>query len=274
MAGTLTSFTAMAVGARELSGELNTTQILFYRSVVCLLIVITLLQIYGWQQVRTSLFTAHFVRNTAHLAGQFGWFYAIAFIPLAEVIAIEFTVPVWTAILAVIFLGERLTGPRLIAIVMGIIGLMVILRPGLEVVHPAAFAVLGSAVCYGITYIQTRKIAAEDSALCVLFYMVVVQLPIASALAISDWAVPSASAWPWIVVVAGGALGGHYCITRAVHLVDATVVAPMDFFRVPLIALIGFLLYGELLDWFVLAGALFMFAGNYTSILAEKRRTV
>jgi drug/metabolite transporter (DMT)-like permease len=272
MVGTLTSFTTMAIGARELSADLNTTQILFYRSAVALVIVCALLQISGWQQIRTRFLSAHVIRNVAHFGGQYGWFYGIAFIPLAEVVSIEFTVPVWTALLAVIFLGERLTIPRVLAIGLGVTGLLVILRPGLEVIHPAALAVLASAFCYGVTYIQTRKVAGEDSPLCVLFYMIVVQIPIATGLVLTDWTVPQLHSLPWILVVALGALGGHYCITRAVKLVDATVVAPMDFLRVPFIAAIGFLMYGEKLDWFVLAGAVIMFGGNYISIRAEKRR--
>ncbi len=247
-------------------------QILFWRSVAGSVIVVVLLQYSGWSQVRTSLLSTHVVRNVTHFCGQFGWFYGIAFIPLAEVISIEFTVPIWTAILAVLFLGERLSGPRLVAIVMGFIGLLVILRPGLEAVHPAALAVLGSAFCYGVTYILTRKIAPVDTPLCILFYMIAVQLPIAFAFILTDWKIPAAGDWPWIVVVAAGALGGHYCITRAVTLVDATVVAPMDFIRVPLIAVLGFLLYGEMLNWYVLTGAVLMFSGNYFSIMAERRK--
>lgn len=272
--GTLVSFMAMAIGGRELSEELSTFQILFFRSVIGLVVISYLLYRSGWHLIRTSAISTHLLRNFAHYGGQFGWFYGLAFIPLAEVFAIEFTVPVWTAILAVFLLGERLSGARIIAIGLGVAGMLIILRPGLEVMKPAALAVLGGAICYAIAYIKTKKLAHIDDPLCILFYMTVIQLPLGLIPALYDWRAPSIEAWPWILVVGVTALSAHYCITRAMQLVDATVVVPMDFLRLPLIAGVGFMLYGEPMEWAVLLGALVMFTGNYVSIQAEKRKLV
>ena len=272
MVGTLVSFMTMAIGGRELSDELSTFQILFFRSVIGLLVISFLLHRRGWQQVRTPAISIHFIRNLAHYCGQFGWFYGLAFIPLAEVFAIEFTVPVWTALLAVFFLGERLTVPRMIAIGLGIVGMLIILRPGLEVMKPAALAVLGGAICYAISHIKTKKLAHIDTPLCILFYMTVIQLPLGLIPALYDWKTPSVDAWPWILMVGLTAMSAHYCLTRAMKLIDATVVVSMDFLRLPLIAAVGFLFYGEPLEWAVLIGALVMLIGNYISNRAEKRR--
>jgi len=272
MVGTLVSFMTMAIGGRELSDELSTFQILFFRSVIGLLVIACLLHRSGWQQVRTPAISIHFIRNLAHYCGQFGWFYGLAFIPLAEVFAIEFTVPVWTALLAVFFLGERLTLPRMIAIGLGIVGMLIILRPGLEVMKPAALAVLGGAICYAISHIKTKKLAHIDTPLCILFYMTVIQLPLGLIPALYDWKTPSVDAWPWILMVGLTAMSAHYCLTRAMKLIDATVVVSMDFLRLPLIAAVGFLFYGEPLEWAVLIGALVMLIGNYISNRAEKRR--
>ncbi|MBN1007812.1 DMT family transporter [Amphritea sp. ZJ14W] len=272
MVGTLVSFMTMAIGGRELSDELSTFQILFFRSLIGLLVISILLQRSGWQQVSTPAIPIHFVRNLAHYCGQFGWFYGLAFIPLAEVFAIEFTVPVWTALLAVFFLGERLTVPRMIAIGLGIVGMLIILRPGLEVMKPAALAVLGGAICYAISHIKTKKLAHIDTPLCILFYMTVIQLPLGLIPSLYDWRTPSVSAWPWILMVGLTAMSAHYCLTRAMKLIDATVVVSMDFLRLPLIAAVGFLFYGEPLEWAVLIGALVMLTGNYISNRAEKRK--
>ncbi|MBN0989778.1 DMT family transporter [Amphritea sp. RP18W] len=272
MVGTLVSFMTMAIGGRELSDELSTFQILFFRSLIGLLVISILLQRSGWQQVSTPAIPIHFVRNLAHYCGQFGWFYGLAFIPLAEVFAIEFTVPVWTALLAVFFLGERLTVPRMIAIGLGIVGMLIILRPGLEVMKPAALAVLGGAICYAISHIKTKKLAHIDTPLCILFYMTVIQLPLGLIPALYDWKTPSVDAWQWILMVGLTAMSAHYCLTRAMKLIDATVVVSMDFLRLPLIAAVGFLFYGEPLEWAVLIGALVMLTGNYISNRAEKRK--
>lgn len=272
MVGTLISFMVMAIAGRELSEELSTFQILFFRSAIGLLIISYLLHRSGWHQIQSTALPTHFFRNLAHYGGQYGWFYGLAFIPLAEVFAIEFTVPVWTAILAALILGERLTVPRMIAIGMGLTGMLIILRPGFEVIAPAALAVLAGAFCYAIAYIKTKQLAHIDTPLCILFYMTVIQLPLGLVPSLLDWQTPSIEAWPWILVVGVTALSAHYCITRAMQLVDATVVVPMDFLRLPLIAVVGFILYDETMEWTILFGALVMFVGNYVSIQAEKRK--
>jgi len=272
MCGTLFSFMAMAVGGRELSGHLSTFQILFFRSLVGLAIVGGIMAVVRENPGKTRLFSLHFIRNIAHFGGQFGWFYGIAFIPLAKVFAIEFTLPVWTAILAAWLLKERFTLPRMLALALGITGMLVILRPGLGGMDTASAAVLTGAVCYALSHTLTKKIAAQDSPLAILFYMTLIQLPIGFVLSLSHWTVPAPNLWPWLVVVGSAALCGHYCMARALTLAPATVVVPMDFLRLPLIALVGWILYNESLDILVLAGAVIMLAGNLVNIRAEQRR--
>ncbi|WP_250655428.1 DMT family transporter [Alkalimarinus coralli] len=271
MLGTLSSFSLMAVAGRELSETLSTIEILFFRSLVGLLIVCTLISRKGWGLVRTRHLSTHIVRNLAHYGGQFGWFLGLAFIPLADVFAIEFTVPVWTAIFAVVMLGERMTGSKAIAILLGLTGMLIILRPGIEVVQPASIAVLLSALCYGLAYIKTKSLVGTDSPLCILFYMTVIQLPLGLLPVLADFTMPQLFEWFLISLVAITALSAHFCIAKAMQLVDASVVVPMDFMRLPLIALIGFLLYNEPLDWAVLVGGTVMFLGNYINIRAESR---
>ncbi|SIQ26172.1 DMT family transporter [Marinobacterium stanieri] len=272
MVGALFSFMAMAISGRELSAEFTTYQILFFRSVIGVLLISFLVSRSGWAQIKTHRFKGHLIRNVAHFGGQYGWFFGLAFIPLAEVIAIEFTTPVWTALLAAIFLGERLTLPRLTALVLGITGLLVILRPGMGAVHPAAFAVLAGAIGYSLTYIQTKSLSATETPLCILFYMTLMQLPMGMIPSLMDWKTPSLGSVPWIVLVGVTAMSAHYCMTRAFKLADATVVVPMDFMRLPLIALVGYLFYSEVIDWPVAVGAAMMLAGNFVNILAEHRK--
>jgi len=273
MSGTLVSFMAMAIGGRELSAQLSTFQILFFRSVIGFLIVAFFLGCSNWRQILTKHLQIHVLRNVSHFGGQFGWFYGIAFIPLAEVFALEFTVPVWTAVLATVLLREQITQARVAAISFGVLGVFLILRPGLAVISPAALAVLGSAFCYALSHTLTRRLALVDTPLTILFYMTVIQLPLGFVTSIFDWTTPSLAMLPWIIVVGVAALSGHYCMARALAIADAIVVVPMDFLRLPLIAAVGFLFYHESLDWFVLAGGVVMFTGNFLNIQAEKKRT-
>ena len=273
MSGTLVSFMGMAIGGRQLADQLTTFQILFFRSLIGLLIISFLLWRSNWQQIITRSFKTHVLRNIAHFGGQFGWFYGIAIIPLAEVFALEFTVPVWTALLATVLLGERITRARSTAIACGVLGVVIILRPGLAVINPASLAVLGGAFGYALSHTLTRKLAQVDTPLTILFYMTLVQLPLGLATSIPDWSIPSAAMWPWILVVGVTALSGHYCMARALAIADAIVVVPLDFLRLPLIAGVGALMYQEPVDWLVLAGGAVMFTGNIVNIRAENKRS-
>lgn len=273
MMGALASFVAMAIGGRELAAaRISTFEILLFRSLVGLVVVSMLLARSGWGQISVRRFGLHLVRNVSHFGGQFGWFYGIAMIPLAEVFAIEFTAPTWTAIIAALLLGERMTRSRLLAIGLGIAGMLIILRPGLAVIHPAALAVLGAAACFAMTFVLTRPLAHTESALGILFYMTVIQLPIALIPAMAHWVTPPPALWPWLLVVGGTGLSAHYCHTRALRLADATAMAPMDYLRLPLIAVAGLMFYGEAPDWFVFAGAAVMIAGNFVNVLSERGR--
>ena len=270
MSGALVSFTAMAISGRELAAELTTFQILFFRSLVGLVVVAILLQRSGWTQVETRMFGTHLVRNLAHFGGQYGWFYGLAFIPLTEVFAIEFTVPIWTAILATIFLGERMNRLRALAIALGFVGVLVILRPGVAIVSRGALAVLGGALGYAASHVFTKRLSSAETPLAILFYMTMIQLPLGLVPALPGWVWPSAAAWPWVVVVATTALSAHYCLARAFGLADASVVVPMDFLRLPLIAIVGFVFYDEALQVWVLVGAVIVFAAAWLNLKSAR----
>ena len=272
MGGALLSFATMAVGARELSGALHTFQILVIRSSIGLLVVSLILMRKGWGQVRTQQLPLHFCRNSAHFCGQFAWFYALGFIPMSAVFAIELTTPLWTALLAVILLGERMTVSRASAIGAGIAGVLVILRPGASAIHPAALGMLGGAMAYGLTHTLTKKLAAGNSSLAILFYMMSMQLLIALVPASYYWVTPRAQQWPLLLLIGIAGLSAHYCLIRALLLADATVVIPMDFLRLPLIALVGYLLYRETVDVHLVAGSLLILAGLMANLFRERRK--
>lgn len=271
MSGALFSFMAMALGGRETAGELSTFQILFFRSAVGLVFILALLSRSGWHQLKTPNFGLHVTRNLAHFAGQYGWFYGIAFISLAEVFAIEFTVPIWTAIAAWFLLGEQLTQTRIVAIAMGIVGILIILRPGEGIISVAALAVLGGAFGYAISHTLTKRLTDNNTPLCILFYMTIIQLPLGFIPSLNNWVWPSAHAWGWLIVLGITAMSAHYCLARAFKLADATVVVPMDFLRLPLIALIGFLFYNEPVDIWLYVGATIIVAGTLVNVRGEMR---
>jgi drug/metabolite transporter (DMT)-like permease len=269
MGGALLSFTLMAVAVRGLLPVMGHFEILFLRSATGLLILLPVLMRYGLGPLRTQRIGLHTVRAIFHFGGQYAWVYALAMLPLATVFAIEFTMPVWTALLAVLLLGERLNRSRITMLVTGFAGIFIILKPGVDSIPPAALVMLAGSFCYGAAIIGAKKLAASDTILAILFYMCVVQGPIALFFALPQWVAPQLADLPWIAAMGFAGLASHFCMTRAFRLADATLVVPIDFLRLPLIAAIGALFYGEPLEFSVLLGAAVMFAGTYYSIRRE-----
>ena len=272
MSGAVLSFSAMAIAVRQLLTHMGIFEVLFLRTFIALIAVVTYCSFNSFAPLRTGRIGIHTVRNVAHFAGQYCWVFAISALPLATVFAIEFTMPVWVALLAYFFLGERLNGPRLVMLTLGLVGVMVILKPGVGVIQPAAFVMLLGALCYAGNMITTKSLTKTDSILAILFWMNLIQSPLALIPALPTWSAPTLVDTPWIFCLAGGSLFAHYCMTRAFRLADATVVVPIDFMRLPLIAVVGALLYGEPLDPWVFVGAAIIFCGTYYSISRESRR--
>jgi len=257
---------------RELQKHMGSFEIVFLRSLVMLALGSAMVARAGVATLRTRRIGAHFGRNLIHLLGQILWVYSIGALTLATVFAIEFTMPVWTAILAALFLHERLTTPRLVQLALGLIGVLIILRPGMGAFHPAAVAMIIGSLCYASSFVFTKRLSSTDSALAILFWMSVIQAPISLALAIPQWVTPPAADLPWIIGVGCGAFFAHYCMTRSMMLVDATVAVPIDFIRLPLIAVVGAVFYNEPFDPMVIVGAAVIFAGTYYSLSREARR--
>jgi len=277
MVGTLLSFSVMAVSIRELSrGGFNIFEILAVRSAGSLVILSTLLIIRPSLRVhalprRMGLNT---LRNTVHYASQYAWALSLTMLPLAMVFALEFTMPAWTALLAVWLLHEKLTPSRIGVVVLGLIGVLVILRPGIAGVNPAAFLVLGAAFGYAITMIATKQLTRTETTFGIIFWMAVMQFPL--SLIGSDPHVFLHLQLNHLLPVLGVAIAGttsHYCLSNAFRSGDATLVVPLDFMRIPLIAVVGWALYGESLDIFVPLGALIIVTGVLWNLRAEARKT-
>lgn len=271
MGGAVLSFSFMAIAVRELLRTLGTFEILFLRSLVSLILLLAVLPYFGLRALRTQRFGLHVVRNLFHFGGQYAWVYAIGMLPLATVFAIEFTMPVWTAVLAVPLLGERLNRGRVVMLALGLAGILIILKPGFAQVPPAALVMLAGAFAYASTMIATKRLVGSDSAFAVLFYMSVIQAPLGLILALPGWVTPGLAELPWVIAVGATGLSAHYCLTRAFRIADATLVVPIDFLRLPLIAVVGMLFYGEPLEFSILLGAAVIFAGTYYSIRRESR---
>jgi drug/metabolite transporter (DMT)-like permease len=275
MTGTLLSFSAMAVSIRELSRTLSVMEILVLRAGIGLAIVgvVAALRPELRQTISRDRFGLHLLRNTVHFASQYLWAMSLLVLPLATVFALEFTMPAWTILLAPIFLGERLTPSRIGAVILGLAGVLVILRPGLATFQPAALFVLVAALGYGAQNIVTKKLTMTQSTFAIVFWMNAIQLVLALAGAGVSFADKIAlDQSPVIAVLGSAGLFAHFCLSNAFRAGDASVVVPLDFLRIPLIALVGWWFYAEPLDVFVFAGAGLIVSGIVWNLHSEAHR--
>jgi drug/metabolite transporter (DMT)-like permease len=271
MAVSIASFVLMAVAARQLGDHMAPSEILLVRSVVSLAILVVLRPKLGADPFGTRRLGLHIARNIVHFAGQYAWVWGIALAPLAVVTAIEFTTPVWVALLAALLLRERIPPPRRLAIAVGIVGVFTIVHPGLSAFGPAALIVLAGAFCFAVAILMVKTLLRTDRVTAVVFYMTVVQLPMGLIASLYVWVWPVMSDAPWIAAMGATALSAHYAMGRALALGDASFVLPIDFLRLPVVALIALLLYRERIDPWTMLGATLIFGGNYWSVRHETR---
>jgi len=274
MLGAIASFVAMAVAGRAIQVEMNTFELMLYRSAIGFVVVCAALAAgrTGFAAVRTVHAGLHLRRNLFHFTGQNLWFYAVLLVPLGQLAALEFTNPIWVALLAPVMLGERMTRARLVAAALGFVGVLIVAQPGVAPLGPGHAAGLLSALCFAMNLVYTRKIMAFDGVLCVLFWMTLSQGAMSLALALPGGVpAPSAAVTPWLVVVGVTGLSAHYALTSALSHAPASIVAPMEFLRLPVVAVLGALVYGEPLHVAVFLGAALIVAGNLIGLRAESR---
>jgi drug/metabolite transporter (DMT)-like permease len=267
MSGWLGLMLIMPVAGREAAREIDLIQVMELRSIIGFFMLYPLIhRSGGLASVKTARLWLHVSRNFVHYLAQYGWLLAILLIPLAQVVSIEFTMPIWTAILAVTFLGERMDVWKNVAVALGLVGVFIIVRPGMGEVSAGQWIALATAVGFGISITMVKSLTRTESALAVMFWMVVVQSAIGLLPAIAVWRWPSTVTWAWVVLIAFCGTFSHYCMTRALRHADATLVVPMDFLRVPLSALVGWLVYTESIDLLTAVGAGLILAGNMLNL--------
>ena len=267
MAGWLSLMVTIAIAGREAQRGLAVFQIMELRSLIGLLLIAPLVRAAGGlAAMRTQRPREHAARNLVHYAAQYGWFVALTLIPLTQVVAIEFTMPIWAALLAVAFLNERMNRWKVLAITLGVLGVGLIVRPATTGLSAGQGIALAAAVGFAVSVILVKSLTRSDSALAIIFWMLVWQSLLGLLPALWVWRWPSATVWGWVLVVAFCGTFSHYCMARALQHAEATVVVPMDFVRVPLTALAGWLVYAERVDLFTVLGVLLILTGNLLNL--------
>ncbi len=275
MTGAIVSFSSMAIAGRTLSGDLSSFEMMMYRSFIGLAIILTVGAVFGkFGEIRVDRLRLHGLRNLCHFTGQNLWFSALPLITLAQLFALEFTSPIWVVVFAALFAGEALNRPRLFAVALGFVGAMMVARPGVGG-DPLGLAIAASsAIFFAGSIVSTRMLTWTETTFGILFWLTVMQAVMGVVTTGWDGHItwPSAENWPWVVMIGLAGLLAHTCVTNALAVAPAIVVTPMDFLRLPAIAIIGAAFYAEPFNVWVLLGAALIFAGNYANIWAETRQ--
>lgn len=264
------AFMSMVMIVRYLSDRFNTGELAFWRAFLGLALLAPIFIRSGGALVRTNRFSLHLLRNVMHFVGVAGWFYAISRMNLSTGMSLQFTVPLFTILLAILFLREKVDPARWIATVIGFCGVLVILRPGVEPVTLAAIAAIVSALGYGVANIATKVLMRNCTSDTIVFYMNIMHLPMALCLA---WAmggvgIPATADIPWLFGLAASATLAHWLLAKALGEADASLIIVVDFTKLPWVTLGAFVFFAEAPEVWAWVGAAVIFS----SILFIVRR--
>ncbi len=261
-------FTGMPIAVRTLSDHMGPAEIIFFRSALGLAFMAPYFLWTGKRPLRTNVLKLHVQRSAINFVGMVLWFYALALIPFGEAVALHFTMPLFIVLMAALFLGERVGAGRWATTAAGFAGVLIVLRPGVVEIGLPALAVLGSAVFYGAAVIAIKVLTRTESAAVITFYSHLIMVVLAAIPTVVWWGAPRVEDAPYLLLLAVCGTLAPFAVTRALRVMDASVVAPLDFLRLPFTAIAGFFLFAEIPDRWTIFGALVIIGA--TSYLARR----
>lgn len=265
-------YVGMAVMIRYLSPTFTTFELLFFRNLVALLILAPWMMRVGRDAFRTTRLPLHFFRTVLAYIGMLGLFYGISRVPLGDVIALQFTQPLFIVFLAVPILGERLERRRVATAVVGFLGVLVILRPGFAEIGIATVAVLVASLVYAGSNLCIKLLVRTDPPNRTVIYVNLLMLPLSLVPALFVWKTPDAEELLLLALLGIVSFCGVFGLTRAYNVAEASAVVPYDFLRLPFAAAAGYLLFGEATDAWTWIGATVIFAAAYLLVRFEARK--
>ncbi|MBM3521379.1 MAG: DMT family transporter [Alphaproteobacteria bacterium] len=262
------AFACMGATARHLTQVLPPQEVIFFRNALSLIWMVPWIARVGFTALRTAHFGMYAGRSLLAFLSMLCWFTALANLPLAEAVALGFTQPLFSTVLAVVILGEVVRVRRWTATIVGFLGAMVILRPGLEAFNIAHLLVLGASLTGAITTVVVKQLTRTEDPNTIVTYMTLLTTPFALLIALPVWEWPVAATWFWLVALGFFATCGHQASTRAFKYLDASLVMSLDFIRLPLSATIAWIAFTEVPDmWTWIGGGII---GTATIYIARR----
>lgn len=241
------AFAVMWALIRLASATLHPFEIVFFRNIIGLAVLSPMLLRHRGL-LKSARMPIHLRRATSGFIATLGTFYAIANAPLATVLAINYTAPLFATVGAVLLLGESIHARRIAALLVGFAGMLIVLRPGTAPLTPGLIAAMLSAVATGLSYIAVRSLVGSDDSRAVAAWSFILMTPPSLVVAVFVWRWPSVQAWPLLVAIGFAAAIGQSALSNAFAASEASAVLPYDFVRFGLITAFGIGLFGERYD--------------------------
>ena len=256
---------------RHLSAEVHPFEIVFFRSAIGIIVLVPILARTGFVSLKTKKFDLHVWRTAINLVAMLTYFLALSIAPLAEVVALGFTAPLFAAVLAVLILREALSMKRLVSLGVGFAGALILIRPGFEEVGRGTILVLVSAVTWGVTVIIIKSLARTESSLTMTAYLSILLTPMSFVAAVFVWEWPTMTQFAWLISLGFLGTGGQLCIAQALREADAMVVLPVDFTKLIFASLIGYFFFAEIADIWIWTGGIVIFAAATYLAFGERK---
>lgn len=262
---------AMLAGlARHLSQSgVDPFQIVFCRLLFAWMCLLPWLLRRGIRSVGTSQIKLYMIRAVVSMGAMSTWFYAVSLIPIGEVTALSFLAPLFTTVGAALILGEIVRVRRWTATLIGFCGALIIVRPGMTEMGLGNWLALGSAVFMGVSALIIKSLTRGDDPWTVVFFSHLLMIPLALIPAILVWSWPSFEVWLYLLATGPVAVIGHILMTKAYSITDASIIAAVDFSRLPCAVLVGWIAFGELTDVWTWVGATVIFASSLYIVRRE-----
>ena len=263
MLGFILNITITAICIRELSYKYSSFEIQNLRNIFSIIIILIFFKTKNNVHLTTFQLKNNFIRNIFHFIGQSAWTWGLTVLPLAVVFSLEFTMPIWAAIIAIIIFKEKITLNKILFLILGLLGTCIILLPDTKYIGIYNIIVLFSAITYAIAHNFTKKLTNTDSIISILFYMAIIQLPFSliGSFIVDNLHYNIVKEMPLIILLTITSLLAHYCLSSALKNSEASVVLPIDYIRLPLIIFIGWYYYDEIISSNVFIGSVFIIFG-------------
>ncbi len=216
----------------------------------------------GWHEIKTDKLGLYCFRALISTGALMTWFWAISLITIAEITALSFLAPLFATIGAAIFLKEKVRAPRWIATLIGFIGALIIIRPGLIEMSQGSWLALIGAGLVGISILNIKTLSRTESPNKVVFYMSLLMTPLALIPALFSWQMPPPELWGWVLAMGPVAVLAHITLVNAYALSDASAVVPFDFSRLLFAVVIGWFAFGEVADVWTWVGGIVIFSSS------------